>query len=170
MLECRNWAELQCQPPLTVVELEDRPNNFLQTGEFVCLRHPLPLTIKLLDGKHLSLKATFGRILNVLNDPKEGSQVELNLLVSKTEFPQFPYAAATPPADRTYLLFPKELVWTNVVKLVLASCLQLEAFVFPLDEFMLEGDGGYTFGMVNAYLVRYRLGCDQAHWALFQAS
>jgi hypothetical protein len=100
-----------------------------------------------------------------LNDPKEGSQVELNFLVSKTEFPQFPYAAATPPADRTYLLFPKELVWTNVVKLVLSSFLQLEAFVFPLDEFMLEGDGGYSFGMVNAFLVRYRLGCNQAHWA-----
>jgi hypothetical protein len=119
----------------------------------------------LLYGKHLSLKATVGRILNILNDPKEGSQVELNFLVSKTEFPQFPYAAATPPADSTYLLFPKELVWTNVVKLVLSTSLQLEAFVFPVDEFMLEGDGGYSFGMANAYLVRYHLGCDQVHWA-----
>jgi hypothetical protein len=88
------------------------------------------------------LNATIGRILFVWNDPKEGTQVKLNLLVSKTEFPQFPYAAATPPADRTYLLFPKELVWTNVVKIVFSNCLQLEAFVFPHDEFFIEGDGG----------------------------
>jgi hypothetical protein len=95
----------------------------LQTGEFACLHDPVPLTIKLLNGKHLSLNATVGRILHVLNNPKEGSQVELNLLVSKTEFPQSPYTAATPPADHTYLLLPKELVWTNVVKLVLSTFL-----------------------------------------------
>ncbi len=69
-LECRNWAELQYQRPLTFIQLEDRHDNFLQTGEFVCLRHPVPLTIKLLDGKHLSLNVTVGRILHVLNDPK----------------------------------------------------------------------------------------------------
>jgi hypothetical protein len=99
------------------------------------------LTIPLLDGRTLSFNATIGLILHVLNDPKKGSEVELNLLVCKTEFPQFPYVVTAPPADHNYLLFPKELVRTsNVVKLFLSSFLLSEAFVFR-QVFVLEGDG-----------------------------
>lgn len=163
-LQCRNWAELRGNHPVTFVELKDRRNIFLQTGEFVCLRHPIPVTIKLLNGNHLSFHATVGRILHVSNDRKEESQsVLLNLLVRKTEFPQFPYGPATAPPDRTYLLFPEELVWTNVVKHVHSSCLQSEAFVFR-QEFILDRDGGFCFGMANAFFVRFRLGCDAAKW------
>jgi hypothetical protein len=163
-LECRNWGDLRCNLPATFVELEDRSNIYLQTGEFVCLRDPVSINIQLLNGKDLSLNATVGRIIHVLNVQNEVAPVQLNLLIRKTDFPQFPYAAAVPPADRTYLLFPQELVWTNVVKQVFPNCFQPEAFVFRHDEFLLEGDGGYSFGMENAYFVRYRLGCDPAHW------
>ena len=116
-LRCRNWAELQLQgdEPVIFVELAHQPNIFLQTGEFVCLRDPVPFTIQLLNGSFCSYNATVGRILHVINDPKEGSLVELNLLTGQTQFPNFPDDNATPPppADRTYLLFPTELVWTN---------------------------------------------------------
>ena len=167
-LHCRNWAELQLQGdrPVTFVELAHRRNIFLQTGEFVCLRDPIPFTIQLLNGSFLSYNATVGRILHVENDPKEGSLVQLNLLAGKSQFPHFPDNNATPPppADRTYLLFPTELVWTNSVMLISPNCLQLEAFVF-CPEFILEGAGGLSFGMANAYYVRYRLGCEDAHWS-----
>jgi hypothetical protein len=83
------------------------------------------------------LNATVGRIIHVLNVQNEVAPVQLNLLIRKTDFPQFPYAAAVPPADRTYLLFPQELVWTNVVKQVFPNCFQSEAFVFRHDEFLL---------------------------------
>jgi hypothetical protein len=139
--------------------------HLLANWRVLCLRNLVPVTIKLLNGKALSFNATIGQILNVLNVPNEGSQVEPNLFIRKTEFLQFPYAVASPPADRTYLLFPKELVWTNDVKLVISNCFQSEAFVFQQDEFLLGGDGGFSFGMVNAYFVRYCMGCNQAHWA-----
>lgn len=89
-LECCNRGDLLCNLPATFLELEDQHNIFLQTGEFVCLRNTVPLTIKLLNGKHLSCNATIvAQVLNVLNVPNEGSQVELNLLFRKTEFPSF---------------------------------------------------------------------------------
>jgi hypothetical protein len=164
-LDCRNWASLRCDRPVTFVELQDRRNNFMQTGEFVCLREPIRLTIKCLDDSNLSFDATIGRIVSVITpNAHQQSKVVLNLLAAKTEFRKFPYAAATPPAARTYLLSPPELVWLNIVKVVASSCLKSEAFVFR-QEFLTHADGGFAYGMENAYFVRYRLQCDGARWS-----
>jgi hypothetical protein len=63
---------------------------------------------------------------------------------------------AVPPINRTYILFPKEVFWSNYVKWVCQEQVLSEAFVF-LENEILNGPAVFCPGMENAFLVRAKL-------------
>jgi hypothetical protein len=149
----RPWADLWPVQPRTFVEVHNRRDAFLTSGEFFCLQDSVPILLDATAHGQIVVQSTVARILCVESNP---STVVANLLVLASEFPHFPLPPSTPPNDRTYLEFPTELVWTDVVHRIPASQVQSEAFVF-VESWIRTGEGGMCVGMTNGFFVRRRL-------------
>jgi hypothetical protein len=155
------FSDLSPHHPRTFVEIQNRGDHFLSSGEFCCLTEPIELvataTAENEDCGAL-LHATVARILCV-----EENLLLVNFLVPSSQFPNFPAPPPVPPNNRTYMEFPKELVWTDTIQKISISQVKCEAFVFP-ESSILFGDGGMCYGMVNGFFVRLRVRRFLNHW------
>jgi hypothetical protein len=164
----RTWAQLEHQHPRTFVEIDGRPDHYLATGEFVCLRHPVSFVAKAgPDSQEMTLQSTVARILTVEQNDSE-TNVWLNLLVAANAFPQFPLSPVQPPPLQTYIQFPLKLVWTNLTVRLNARQVLSEAFVFR-HRHILFNDAGICVGMENAFFVRIRWTKDPPQWSKIPA-
>ncbi len=104
------------------------------------------------------LHASVGRILRIQHHATgQSSRALVNLFFSPASHLSFPLALpAVPPINRTYILFPKEVFWSNYVKWVCQEQVLSEAFVF-LENEVSNGPAGFCPGMENAFLVRAKL-------------
>jgi hypothetical protein len=160
----RTWAELEVQHPRTFLEIEGRPEHYLATGEFVCLRNPVILTLQPCPESEVTLQVSVGRILNVITVSETNVEVWINLLAAATDFPRFPLSPIQPPLTRTYIQFPPELVWTNLTVRLDAKEVLSEAFVFR-HRHILFNDAGICVGMENAFFVRVRFQREPWQWS-----
>jgi hypothetical protein len=161
----RNWAQLEKQHPRSFLEIVGRPEHYLATGEFVCLRHPVYICAKVgPDGDEVTLQSTVARILTVQSHTETNVDVWLNLLIPAIDFPQFPLSPVQAPPSRTYMQFPPELIWTNLTVRLDAREVLSEAFVFR-HRHILFNDAGICVGMENAFFVRLRWQRDPWQWS-----
>ena len=127
----RPWDELRPDHPRTFVEVHNRDDAFLTSGEFFCLDHPVPIRYgnTTAQDEVVVVKSTVGRIILVeyTNPP----MVLANFLVLASEFPDFPLPhPATPLNTRTDLEYLTELIWTDTVQHIPASQVKSEDCVF----------------------------------------
>lgn len=151
----RPWAKLWPVQPRTFVEVHNRRDAFLTSGEFFCLQHPVSITCN-----DVVVLSTVARILCVEHNPP---MVVANLLVLASEFSDYPFPPPTAPNTRTFLEYPTELVWTDRVQRIPAREVKGEAFVF-LPNWILNGEGGMSTGMSNAFFVRRRFCVLEYRW------
>jgi hypothetical protein len=145
------FSDLLPHYPRTFVEIHNRRDHFLSSGEFCCLNEPTELVAtEIVEGEEnvSVLHSTVARILGV-----KDNLVLVNFLVPSSEFSNFPARPPVPPNNRTYLEFPEELVWTDTIQKIPASHIKGEAFVFH-ESSILFGDGGMCYGMTNGFFVR----------------
>jgi hypothetical protein len=148
------FSDLLPHYPRTFVEINNRRDHFLSSGEFCCLNEPTELVGRaIVEGEEEDvsmLHSTVAWILSV-----KDNLVLVNFLVQSSEFPNFPAPPPVPPNNRTYVEFPEELVWTDTIQKIPASHIKGEAFVFH-ESSILFGDGGMCYGMTNGFFVRLR--------------
>jgi hypothetical protein len=157
------FSELFPQNPRTFVEIHNRRDHFLCSGEFCCLNEPIQLVSignATDDGEEESpvVHSTVAWIIGVVDN-----LVLVNLMVQSSEFPDHPAPPPVPPNNRTYLEFPEELVWTDTIQKIPACQVKCEAFVFH-ESSILFGDGGMCHGMTNGFFVRMRFQRLVNHW------
>jgi hypothetical protein len=150
------WADLPIESPRQCMELHGRVDHLVVSGEFVQLRNPVSHKIKYGNDDERLLHASVGRILRIEHSPQQSSRALVNLFFFPTGLRFFPLALpADPPRNRTYILFPKEVFWSNYVKWIPQDQVKSEAFVF-LEDDVLNGAAGFCPGMENAFLLRAR--------------
>jgi hypothetical protein len=148
------WADLSIRRPRQCLELHGREDHFVVSGEFVMLRDRVAHEMQFGSDERV-LHASVGRFLgleeNVTGRPPRAL---INLFFYPAGLPFFPLALpAVAPRNRTYMLFPKEVFWSNFVILIPQDQVTSEAFIFLEDE-VTNGAAGFCPGMENAFLVR----------------
>jgi hypothetical protein len=149
------WDDLPIQQPRQCLELAGRKEHFVVSGELVCFRDTVTNTTTLPSGKKVVLHSPVGRILRIEHGTGQTPRCLVNLFVYPSDLPLFPLDAPVPPPNRTYLEYPRELVWTNHVQWLSKREVTTEAFIFLGDD-LDNGSAGYCIGMENAFFVRYQ--------------
>jgi hypothetical protein len=107
------WADNPIESPPQCMELHGRVDHFVVSGEFVMLRQPVSHKIQYGNDDEQLLHASVGRILRIEHNPQTSCAL-VNPIFFPTGLRFFPLALpADPPRNRTYILFPMEVFWSN---------------------------------------------------------
>jgi hypothetical protein len=141
--------------PFNTIVVEEPPksiyvgqmNGFLSSGENVLLREPLLL--------ENGVFSNIGRILKVRVEDTSVLQVQFFVRASQEQLActeNLP--SLRPPASRTYIAYPPEVLLTHYVRWVRSRSVVSEAFVFPQSA-IEDGTASISVGMSNAFILRY---------------
>jgi hypothetical protein len=103
------WAApMPIQDPPFCLQLAERGNHLVISGEMVKLRDPLATTI-LHKGKKITLHAPVGRILRIEYPLGQAPRALINLFFYPFNLPTFPLRALLPPPNHIYIQYPPKL-------------------------------------------------------------
>jgi hypothetical protein len=154
--------DLPIQQPRQCIEIHGREDHLVVSGEFVMLREPVAHKMKFHGGNERLLHSSVCRLLRIEHSRTAPPRALVNLFFFPVGLPYFPVALpAVPPRNRTYILYPNEVFWSNFLMWIPQEQVNSEAFVF-LEEEIVNGAAGFCPGMENAFLVRAQWHQEQA--------